>query len=177
MNNMLNFKEFVNEAVNYDMFDEEKCEHEIFDKLDIKPAHITVTKGSFIVPEARIVINFTQTKNYPNGIEENAIRFIYRFFFNTSTLEYSPGHAMIWLSPYDKENDYKYHAMRSADNLAKECGTGRFRKSKAKDEADVAVKIAKHLNKVMDIVNTYTGGYPYKEGIIDTSIVDAYSNK
>ena len=168
------YDEYLNEAAQYEEFDTDKCQEAILKGLDIKPVFVTVTKGDFLVKEAQIRICYNETKDYPNGLAENAPMFIFRYFFGSDSLEAHHSHFMIWLSPYDKEHDHKYMAMRSAENLGKECGVPYFRKCKGKDETNIANKITKYVNTIMDIVMAYTGGYPYKDSKLDISIKDAY---
>ena len=169
------YKQFVNEAaVSYDSWDDNTVKEALFKALDIKPVNIVATKGDYFVTECQVTVNYMQPKDYPNGLEVNACRFIFRYFFNSNSVELAIA-PHIYLSPYDREHDHKYMAMRGAVDLGKECGVPRFRKTKANNEEELANKIAKWLNKIMDIVNVYTGGYPYHTSELTVSIKDAYN--
>ena len=50
-------------------------------------------------------------------------------------------------------------------NLAKSRGLSWFRKQKFKDINDLYRRLRKFYDNMMDVVNEYTGGYPYKQGI------------
>lgn len=167
------FNEFVNESAEYENFDAKKCQELIENKLKIKANDVLVDKDDRFVKSAYIYINYTKPEDYPNGLVVNSCRFIFslRFAGNSLELHTSP-HA--WLSPYDREHDFKYLAMRSAIDMGKECGVAKFRKSKIKDEDDVANKITKYVNSIMDIVNVYTGGYPYHKSELTVPLKDAY---
>lgn len=170
------FDAFVNEAADYENFDTEKCKEQIINKLDIKPVSVSVVKGDFYVKAADIRVNYTHAKDCPNGLEINSCRFIFTIYFASNSLELHTAPHVV-LSPYDREHDHKYMAMRSAVDMGKECGVARFRRTKFKDEADAAAKIAKYVNQIMDIINVYTGGYPYHESELTVSLKDAYKNK
>ena len=77
------------------------------------------------------------------------------------------------LSPYDKANEYKHYAMRSVKDLGKECKVN-FRKFDLKDEKNIVEKLAKYLNSIMEVIQVYTGGYPYKDGILETSLKETF---
>ena len=55
--------------------------------------------------------------------------------------------------------------MTSMKNLAKGRGLSWFRKQKFKDINDLYRRLRKFYDNMMDVVNEYTGGYPYKQGI------------
>jgi hypothetical protein len=84
----------------------------------------------------------------------------------------------VYISPYDSENGYKYFAMRSVKDMAKEVGVS-TRKFKFKDEKDLAKKIAKMSNELFGVALAYCGGdlkqlIENHQGTIGTSLKDAY---
>lgn len=121
--------------------------------------------GSFCPNLQYIIYDALETKDYPNGISNNSIRIIFALDLKTKKVElHSTGH--IWLSPSDKATDkYKYLAMISMKNVAENMGVKKFRKQGFKDFADLRKKMETYYNNVMQCVEKYTGGYPYKQGI------------
>ena len=113
-----------------------------------------------------IRIDALNPENWPNNISANSIFIEFKFDLAAKKLEVSrTGH--IWLSPSDKATDrYKYLAMKSMTNVAEDMGKKKFRKSKFKDADDAVKKMNDYYNMVMECVEKYTGGYPYKQGIL-----------
>lgn len=113
-----------------------------------------------------IRIDALNPENYPHGIADNSIFIEFKFDLAAKKLEVTrTGH--IWLSPSDKATDrYKYLAMKSMTCVAEDMGKKKFRKSKFKNAEDAVKKMNDYYNMVMECVEKYTGGYPYKEGII-----------
>lgn len=103
-----------------------------------------------------------KNEDMPNGIKENGIHILFEIDFEKKSVEvFQSGH--IWLSK--EEQKATYLAMTGMKNLAKERGLGWFRKQKFKDINDLYKRLRKFYDNMMDIVNDYTGGYPYKQGI------------
>ena len=183
---MKSLKQYINEA-STEMFEKFDCEQvkELVEKgldlksIDAKFVDVRVTKDNAFYPSAYIEINFTEEKDWPNHIKGNACLFEFCIDFEMGKLEYKRG-PRLWLSPFDKsgENPYdrslKYMAMRGGADLGKECGIPKFRTCPMKDEKTIAKKVCDYVNKIMALVNVYTGGYPYKDGKLDISIADAY---
>ena len=183
---MKSLKQYINEA-STEMFEKFDCEQvkELVEKgldlksIDAKFVDVRVTKDNAFYPSAYIEINFTEEKDWPNHIKGNACLFEFCIDFEMGKLEYKRG-PRLWLSPFDKsgENPYdrslKYMAMRGGADLGKECGIPKFRTCPMKDEKTIAKKVCDFVNKIMALVNVYTGGYPYKDGKLDISIADAY---
>ena len=169
------------------MFEKFDCEQvkELVEKgLDLKSldtdyVDVRVYKDNSFYPSAYVEIDFTREKDWPNHIRGNACLFEFYIDLETGKLEYKRGPRM-YLSPFDKsgENLYdrklKYMAMRGGADLGKECGIAKFRTCPMKDEKTIAKKVCDYVNKIMALVNVYTGGYPYKDGKLDSSIADAY---
>lgn len=125
--------------------------------------------GNFIVgvyePLQFIRIDALEPKDYPNGIANNSVFLEFAIDFKECKVElHNEGH--IYLSPKDLATPkYKYYAMKSMHDVAVDKGFKKFRKSKFKNEKDLANKISTYYNKIMEYVIEYTGGYPYKQGI------------
>lgn len=125
-----------------------------------------------------ILINYINPdnlkKNY-HGQMLNAIRLCYDIDGGVCEL-YRSGHLA--LSPYDREHDYKYLAMRNMKEMAKKAGVN-VRKFGFKDEKDLAKKITKMANEIYDVCLAYCGGDEKQfledhTGTIDVDIKDAY---
>ena len=157
----------------YEEFDTEQCREMIEKDLDMKPEMVKVKKDRAIDECAEVFVNYTRPEDYPHGLMQNSCLFRFYYSFPSGVLELMSAPHM-YLSPYDREHGYKYMAMRSATDLAKECGVAKFRKTHVKDMKDLAAKITKYVNLVMPIVDCYTGGYPYHQSELTVSIADAY---
>ena len=125
-----------------------------------------------------ILINYIDPenlkKNYHN-IMLNAVRLCFSVENGVCEL-YRSGHLN--LSPYDREHDYKYFAMRHMIEIAKKAGVS-VRKFRYKDEKDLVKKITKMANEIYDVCLAYCGGDEKKfledhTGTIDVDIKDAY---
>lgn len=114
-------------------------------------------------------------KQFYYGIKQNAITFQFKIEANSCALV---GSGHVYISPYDSENEYKYFAMRSIKEMAKEVGVS-TRKFKFKDEKDLAKKITKMSNELFGVALAYCGGdlkqlIENHQGTIETSLKDAY---
>ena len=108
-----------------------------------------------------------EPQDWPNNIADNSVFVTFCIDYQSKKVElHSTGH--IWLSPKDKQDErLKYYAMRGMHNIAKEdYGVKKFRKQGFKDMKDLYNKMEKYYKAVMTAIKDYTGGYPYKEGII-----------
>ena len=103
-------------------------------------------------------------EDWPNGIAENSVFIDFEIdLFNKKVEVHGSGH--IWLSPYDKTTPkYKYLCMKSMQNVLVDNGGKKFRKQGYKDMKDLANRMQKYYAQVMEAVNDYTDGYPYKQG-------------
>lgn len=113
-----------------------------------------------------ITLDALNREDWPNGIDRNSIYLIFKIDQITKKVEiHSAGH--IWISPQDKElySRDRYLAMHSMLNVTKRNGGKVMRKSTYKSAQDLADKILKAFDNIMEQVIDYTGGYPYKEGI------------
>lgn len=108
-------------------------------------------------------------KDYPNNIDDNSMFMEFHVDLSLGKLEFFRG-GHVWLSPYDAENDFKYYAMRGILSISNEYGVKKFRKCNVKNETDIINKISKSFNETMESIIYYTGGYPYKNGILTTKI-------
>lgn len=109
-----------------------------------------------------IGIEALKREDLPNNIAENGIYIQFKIDMADKTIEvHSWGH--IYLSK--EEQKATYLAMTGIKNVAKARGTKWFRKQKYKDITDLYNKIVKFYENVMQSVEDYTGGYPYKQGI------------
>lgn len=153
-------------------FNTELIKNELYNKLNIKPEYIKVQYGntSIFKDNLFIEVNYNKECDYPHNQLLNAIMFKFDNIDNKMDLLWFP-HCN--LSPYDKANEYKHYAMRSVKDLGKECKVN-FRKFDMKDEKNIVEKLAKYLNNIMEVIQVYTGGYPYKDGILETSLKEAF---
>lgn len=113
-----------------------------------------------------VVVDALNPQDYPNGIGDNSIFLMFRVDFEAKTVEYKrSGH--IYLSEKDKRENPKlrYLCMNSMVEIGVRRGLKKMRKSKIKDNATTAHKMATYFNEVMEKVVEYTGSYPYKQGI------------
>lgn len=113
-----------------------------------------------------IVVDALNPQDYPNGIGDNSVFLMFRVDFEAKTVECRrSGH--IYLSEKDKRENPKlrYLAMNSMVEIGTRRGLKRMRKSKIKDHATTAHKMATYFNEVMEKVVEYTGSYPYKQGV------------
>ena len=101
-------------------------------------------------------------EDLPHGIKENGIHILFEIDFEKKSVEvFQSGH--IWLSK--EEQKATYLAMTGMKNLAKARGLRWFRKQKFKDINDLYKRLRQFYDNMMGVVNDYTGGYPYKQGI------------
>ena len=103
-------------------------------------------------------------EDWPNGIAENSIYIEFEIdLYNKKVSVFRSG--SVWLSPYDKTlPQYKYLCMKSMQNVLVDNGGKKFRKQNYKDMKDLAKKMQQYYTQVMEAVNDYTDGYPYKQG-------------
>ena len=128
--------------------------------------NVTIKNTSFCPNMYFITLDYLDKKDYPNGIAENTIYFSFLFDSDTNTLELR-GSGHVWLSPSDQQTlQYKYLAMKSIQQIHVDFGGKKFRKAKLKNNSEIANKIFTFANAVMIDVVKYTGGYPFKKGII-----------
>lgn len=110
-------------------------------------------------------------EDIPHNIADNGIFIEFEIDFKNKSVEvFRSGH--IWLSR--EEQKATYLAMTCMKRLAKGRGVKWFRKQKFKDIHDLYIRMRKFYDNMMEIVEEYTGGYPYKQGI---GWVDASMNK
>ena len=101
-----------------------------------------------------IVVDALAPQDYPHGISDNSVFLMFRIDFEEKNFEcVRSGH--IYLSEKDKRDNPK--GVRR--------GLKKMRKSKIKDNATTAHKMATYFNEVMEKVVEYTGSYPYKQGV------------
>ena len=103
-------------------------------------------------------------EDWPNNIAENSIYIDFEIdLYNKKVSVFRSG--SVWLSPYDKTTPkYKYLCMKSMRNVLVDNGGKKFRKQNYKDMKDLAKKMQQYYTQVMEAVNDYTDGYPYKQG-------------
>lgn len=135
-----------------------------------KANHIVANfQKSSIAPWLTFVrIDALKPENYPNGISDNSVFVTFKVDHMEKKVEvWRTGH--VWISDIDKENhpQFRYLAMHSMLRIAKENKCKGIRKAAYKNAPDLAEKMAKAFNNIMDFVEYYTGGYPYKQGVND----------
>lgn len=180
MSNLKDYQNFIMENNGYEgvEIDHKLIEDEIMKNLKFKNKNVTVCSvKSRIVkildPCLDIVVQFTDTKDYPNGLIYNSCMFDFFDAGGGFKLHHYPH---VYLSDYDREHDYKYLAMRGVPDLMKECGLPSFRKFNYKDEKTTAKKIATYVSNAMDVLDCYTGGYPYHDSKLEISLKDAWKD-
>lgn len=121
-----------------------------------------------------ITICLQEQNDIPNHIAENAA--VYRFVYEGNLKWQLDKTPHMWLSPFDKSgnNEYsprlQYLAMRSSEDLRKECGMKMWRKCALKTEKDIIKKVSDYVKSSFALVELYTGEYPYTNGILNQSI-------
>lgn len=113
-----------------------------------------------------IVVDALAPQDYPHGISDNSVFLMFRIDFEEKNFEcVRSGH--IYLSEKDKRDNPKlrYLCMNSMVEIGVRRGLKKMRKSKIKDMATTAHKMATYFNEVMEKVVEYTNGYPYKQAI------------
>lgn len=113
-----------------------------------------------------IVVDALNPQDYPHGINGNSVFLMFRVDFEAKTVEYKRS-GYIYLSEKDKRENQKlrYLAMNSMVEIATRAGVKKMRRSRHKDNATSAHKMATYFNEVMKAVVDYTNGYPYKQGV------------
>lgn len=101
-------------------------------------------------------------EDYPHNIDRNSIYITFTIDNNKSTIElHSYGH--IYLS--DEEMKSSYLCMKSMIDCYKSYGGKKFRKQSFKTMQQAFEKMNDYFKAVMESVEKYTGGYPYKKGL------------
>ena len=112
-----------------------------------------------------------KNEDMPHNIKEKGIYIIFKIdFAQIAVVIFQSGFIYLCRD----EQKATYLAMTGMKNLAKCRGLSWFRKQKFKDINDLYRRLRKFYDNMMDIVNEYTGGYPYKQGI---GWVDPSKNK
>lgn len=109
-----------------------------------------------------IILDALQEKDVPHNIQENSIRIEFKIDLLEKKVE-----ATRWGHVYLSEQESKetYLVMCSMKNIAEARGVKWFRKQGFKDAKDLQKKMNAFYIAVMEKVNDYTNGYPYKQGI------------
>lgn len=108
-------------------------------------------------------MSFTQRKKL-NGIAENSIYLRFTLDLKEKTVQCNRcGH--IWLSKADQKKSYL--AMCSMKQATISDGGKWMRKSRFKNANDLVEKIERFRAQVMEHIEKVTGGYPYKQMLID----------
>ncbi|MDE5888728.1 MAG: hypothetical protein K2H20_01780 [Bacilli bacterium] len=131
--------------------------------MPIHANHIIGNYNAGLCPELQFIgWEALDRKDLPNNIEQNGIFIYFEIDFERMSVEvHSTGH--IWLSR--DEQKATNLAMTGLKRLCLARGCKWFRKQKYKDINDLFKRISTFYNDVMNVVNEYTGGYPYKQGI------------
>ena len=127
--------------------------------------NVSVDKiGGFCPYIIFVRLDALKREDWPNNIAENSIYIDFEIdLYNKKVSVFRSG--SVWLSPYDKTlPQYKYLCMKSMQNVLVDNGGKKFRKQNYKDMKDLAKKMQQYYAQVMEAVNDYTDGYPYKQG-------------
>lgn len=115
-----------------------------------------------------ITFDALKKEDWPSNIGENSVFLTFEIDQKAKKVSlYRGGHT--YLSPKDKAPDskWKYYAMRGILNIAAEdYGVKKFRKQGYKSVDDLYKKMETCYKAVMEAITKYTGGYPYKQGIV-----------
>lgn len=119
------------------------------------------TKG--LCPSMQFIgLEALKHSDIPHNIPQNGVYIYFTIDFEEKSVEvHSSGH--IYLS--NEESKATYLAMTDLKQLTKMRGGKWMRKAKFKDINDLYKRISTFYVSVMEIVNEYTQGYPYKQGI------------
>lgn len=121
-------------------------------------------RGS-LCPEIQYIrIDALEAEDVPGGIDLNSVYIDFEIDLGKGKIGvHGCGH--VWLSESDKTTEkYRYCCMKSAEDVLRDAGGKRFRKQGFRDVPDACDKMAKYFEAVMEAVDGYTGGYPYKKG-------------
>ncbi len=120
--------------------------------------------GSFVPYQQWVRLDALNTTDWPHGIAENSIYIDFKINMKESKFEVSScGH--IYLSETDQKASYL--CMCSMRNAVEKMGGKWMRKSKFKDAEDLAKKIRDFWTQAIECVKQATGGYPYKQMIVN----------
>lgn len=103
-------------------------------------------------------------EDWPNGIAENSVYLRFSLDLRTNTVQCN-GCGHIWLSKSDQKKSYL--AMCSMKKAIISDGGKWMRKSRYKDAKDLVNKIERFRVQVIEHIEKVTGGYPYKQMLID----------
>jgi len=150
----------------------DKFVSEFYDILNLakEKSSAVQVRGKFagFAPDLQfITFDALKTEDWPNNIGINSVFICFAIDLTNKKVEvHSNGH--VYLSPKDKASDkWKYYAMRGMLNIAKEdYGVKKFRKQGYKTKDELFKKMETYFKAVMDAITKYTGGYPYKQGIV-----------
>lgn len=120
--------------------------------------------GSFVPYQQWVRLDALNTTDWPHGIAENSIYIDFKINMKESKFEVSScGH--IYLSEADQKASYL--CMCSMRNAVEKMGGKWMRKGKFKDAEDLAKKIRDFWTQAIECVKQATGGYPYKQMIVN----------
>lgn len=120
--------------------------------------------GTFCPHLQFVTLDALRPEDWPNHIAQNSIYLYFKIDLKSKTFEVAQcGH--IWLSKHDQ--DKSYLAMCSMKKAHQHLGGKWLRKSKYKDANDLTAKVKKFYDSVMENMTKATGGYPYKQMLID----------
>lgn len=129
------------------------------------PLYAKTVSGAFrpksLCPYMQYIrIDALDSKDYPNHIAENSVYVTIKVDLEDKTFEIADsGH--IWLNR--AEQKATNYAMASMKRIVLANGGKWMRKSKFKDAKDFAKKVTKFWELAMTIIDSQTGGYPYKD--------------
>lgn len=129
------------------------------------PLYAKTVSGGFrpnsLCPYVQYIrIDALNRQDYPNNIAENSVYVTIKIDLEDKTFEISDnGH--IWLNR--AEQKATNYAMASMKRIVTANGGKWLRKSKFKDAKDFAKKVTKFWELAMTIIDSQTGGYPYKD--------------
>lgn len=126
--------------------------------------------GKFCPEIQHIRFDFLRSADVPHGIDLNSIYLTFSVNMAEQKVELTDC-GSTYLSPYDKTTPrHRYMACRSIIDIAEEAGVKRFRKRGFKSAEKLAEILKEYADKVMEAVTQYTGGYPYKQGVLNTPL-------
>ena len=133
------------------------------DNMPTRANHVIGRYNVGLCPELQFIgWEALDVKDLPNNIDMNGIFIYFEIDFEKKSVEvHSSGHIYLC----KEESKATYLAMTGFKKLCLARGCKWFRKQKFKDINDLYKRIATFYNNVMEVVNEYMGGYPYKQGI------------
>lgn len=118
--------------------------------------------GSSLCPSMGFIrLDALRAEDWPFRISANSVFIVLTVDLNENTVSVH-SYGSLYFNQEDKEKpENRYFAMQGIYDVTTPRGVKKWRKTQIKNVPTIGKKIAKHFNDVMEIVDEYTGGYPY----------------